>query len=207
MSGRKTFVAGEVLQAADVNDYLMDQSVMVFAGTAARGSAIPSPSEGMVTYLEDADELQVYTTAWGGVGGGKILQLVSATHSTTVSTTSTSFVTTNLSASITPSETSSKVLVLSSGAFGNSSVSASCIVTLFRGTVAGTNLGNGANGMAFVYSAAGASRQQVGLSFLDSPNTTSAQTYTVGFRANAAFTAIAQHDSALSSLVLVEVAG
>ena len=60
MSGRKVFTAGEVLQAADVNDYLMDQSVMVFAGTAARGSAIPSPSEGMVTYLSDSDSVQVY---------------------------------------------------------------------------------------------------------------------------------------------------
>ena len=60
MAGRKTFTAGEVLQAADVNDFLMDQSVMVFAGTAARGSAIPSPTEGMVTYLSDSDEVQVY---------------------------------------------------------------------------------------------------------------------------------------------------
>jgi hypothetical protein len=57
---RKVFTAGEVLQAADVNDLLMDQSVMVFAGTAARGSAIPSPSEGMVTYREDANTVEVY---------------------------------------------------------------------------------------------------------------------------------------------------
>jgi len=78
LSGRKTFTAGEVLQAADVNDYLMDQSVMVFAGTAARGSAIPSPTEGMVTYLSDADELQVYTTDWGAVSGGGLVEVKSA---------------------------------------------------------------------------------------------------------------------------------
>ena len=60
MAGRKTFTAGEVLQAADVNDFLMDQSVMVFAGTAARGSAIPSPTEGMVTYREDDDTVEVF---------------------------------------------------------------------------------------------------------------------------------------------------
>ncbi len=46
MSGRKVFTAGEVLTASDVNDYLMDQSVMVFAGTAARSSAIASPETG-----------------------------------------------------------------------------------------------------------------------------------------------------------------
>lgn len=57
---RKTFVAGEVLAAADVNEFLADQVIMTFAGTAARGSAISVPVEGMVTYLEDDDQLEVY---------------------------------------------------------------------------------------------------------------------------------------------------
>jgi hypothetical protein len=48
---RKTFVAGEILTAADVNANLMDQAVMTFADAAARTSALPSPSEGMVTFL------------------------------------------------------------------------------------------------------------------------------------------------------------
>jgi hypothetical protein len=58
------------LTAADVNTNLMDQAVMSFAGTAARGSAIPSPVEGMVSYLSDVDRLQVYTTAWEDVKTG-----------------------------------------------------------------------------------------------------------------------------------------
>jgi hypothetical protein len=62
---RKVFTAGEVLAAADVNSFLMDQSVMSFADTAARGSAIPSPVEGMVTYLEDTNFYESYTgAAW-----------------------------------------------------------------------------------------------------------------------------------------------
>jgi hypothetical protein len=56
---RKVFTAGEVLAASDVNDFLMDQTVMSFAGTAARGSAITTPVEGMVTYLEDSQSLSV----------------------------------------------------------------------------------------------------------------------------------------------------
>lgn len=59
--GRKVFTAGEVLTAANVQDYLQDQAVMVFAGTAARGSAIGTATEGMVTYLADANEIQVAT--------------------------------------------------------------------------------------------------------------------------------------------------
>jgi hypothetical protein len=61
--GRKTFIATEVLTAANVNGYLMDQAVMVFAGTAARSSAIGTPSEGMVTYRSDFNILELYDGA------------------------------------------------------------------------------------------------------------------------------------------------
>jgi hypothetical protein len=57
---KKTFTAGEVLSASDVNTFLMDQSVMTFADSAARGSAIPSPTEGMVTYLDDTDAFEYW---------------------------------------------------------------------------------------------------------------------------------------------------
>ena len=64
-AGYKNFNAGDVLTSADVDTYLMEQSIMVFAGTAARASAISSPSEGMFTYLSDTNTLQYYTgTAW-----------------------------------------------------------------------------------------------------------------------------------------------
>lgn len=64
-SGYKTFTAGAVLTASDVQNYLQDQSVMVFGGTAARSSAIGTANfeEGMLTYLTDVDKLQVYTGA------------------------------------------------------------------------------------------------------------------------------------------------
>jgi hypothetical protein len=73
-AGFKTFSAGAVLTAAEVNTYLMQQSVMLFGGTAARASAIPTPSAGMVTYISDVAQLQYYNgSAWtqvGGSGGG-----------------------------------------------------------------------------------------------------------------------------------------
>lgn len=63
--GRKVFTAGEVLTAANVQGYLMDQSVMVFAGTAARSSAIGTPSAGMYSDLLDSGKLQRYNgSAW-----------------------------------------------------------------------------------------------------------------------------------------------
>lgn len=69
-AGKKTFTAGEVLTASDVNTYLMEQSVMVFGGTAARASAIPTPSTGMTSYIgvtgtASIPQIETYTgSAW-----------------------------------------------------------------------------------------------------------------------------------------------
>jgi hypothetical protein len=57
---RKVFTAGEVLAASDVNTFLMDQMVMTFAGTAARGSAIGTATEGMLTYLADSNTFEYW---------------------------------------------------------------------------------------------------------------------------------------------------
>jgi hypothetical protein len=60
--GRKVFTR-ETLTSGDVNGYLMDQTVMVFASAAARSTAIPSPTDGMVTYLLDAKRADVHEDA------------------------------------------------------------------------------------------------------------------------------------------------
>jgi hypothetical protein len=58
--GYKLFASGEVLTAANLQGYAVDQSVMSFATSAARTSALAAPSEGMVTYLADDDRIEVY---------------------------------------------------------------------------------------------------------------------------------------------------
>lgn len=64
-AGKKTFIAGEVLTASDVNSYLMDQTVMRFASSSARSTALPSPDEGMLSYLDDTDAVEYYDgSAW-----------------------------------------------------------------------------------------------------------------------------------------------
>lgn len=59
--GRKTFVATEVLTAANVNGYLMDQSVMKYANAAAATASVGTAiSEGMQFYFSDTDENVFY---------------------------------------------------------------------------------------------------------------------------------------------------
>jgi hypothetical protein len=66
---KKIFAAGEVLTAADVNTFLMNQAVMTFADSAARGSAIGTATEGMLTYLEDTNAFEYWNgSAWEGIG-------------------------------------------------------------------------------------------------------------------------------------------
>jgi hypothetical protein len=64
-AGFKVFQDGNVLTASEVNGFMMDQMIMVFADAAARDAAITSPSEGMFAFLKDTDKLTVYKTSWG----------------------------------------------------------------------------------------------------------------------------------------------
>jgi hypothetical protein len=76
--GFKTFTTGEVLNATDVNGYLM-QGVLVFASTAARDSAITSPQEGQFAYTKDTNGLWYYDgAAWVASGATGDIEGVTA---------------------------------------------------------------------------------------------------------------------------------
>jgi hypothetical protein len=85
-AGYKLFATGDVLTAAQVNTYLMQQTVMVFASSAARTSALSGVlAEGMVSYLQDTNSLEVYDgSAWIGATG----DITALTQGTGISITS-----------------------------------------------------------------------------------------------------------------------
>lgn len=76
----KDFAAGAVLTAAQVDDYLMRQSVMTFADSTERGTAIGTAvAEGMVTYLADTNSLEYYDgSAWQAVSNPGDITAVTA---------------------------------------------------------------------------------------------------------------------------------
>jgi hypothetical protein len=78
----KTFANGFPLPASDLNNFLMNQSVIVFADAAARGTAIPSPVEGMLTYLEDTNAYE----SWNGSAFVNINDNTDAIPKSTVTT-------------------------------------------------------------------------------------------------------------------------
>jgi len=85
--GFRTFVAGEVLDEGDINDFLM-QGVLVFGGTAARSSAVTAPVEGQFSFLTDTDTLEFYDgSAWVEYVGGLNWATISATSGANASGT------------------------------------------------------------------------------------------------------------------------
>ena len=263
-AGYKLFNTGDVLTAAQVNTYLQEQTVMVFASSAARTSALSGVlAEGMVSYLQDTNAVEVYNgSAWVGVsgagdvtevqagtgisvasgtgpipiitnsstdlittagdllygtaadtvarlgigtasqvlavnsgatapewvtpaaGGGKVLQVVFGNTLTQATSTSATFADTGITASITPSSASSKVLAIFNvnGIFKNTTDTYADIRFLRDATVLFTSGRNVAN------DSTDAETSSTSISILDTPATTSAITYKAQFNSAAGTT-------------------
>jgi hypothetical protein len=81
----KVFTNGSTLQASEINDNLMRQSVMVFSNAAARTAAITTPLEGMLTWLEDVNRFENYNgSAWVSPFGSTLLATSFFTGQTSV---------------------------------------------------------------------------------------------------------------------------
>ena len=130
---------------------------------------------------------------------GKVLQVQNMTTTSGTSTTSGSFVATSLTDTITPSATSSKILIIATGNLNNTTGSQWTYATIAKD---GTNLGNGF-GMTGVY-ATGDNHSACTMTFLDSPSSTSSLTYDVRIRVTGG-TGNWNQQVATSSLTLIEI--
>jgi hypothetical protein len=294
-AGYKLFQTGDVLTAAQVNTYLNEQTVMVFANSTARTSALSGVlAEGMVSYLQDTNAVEVYdgsnwvsigssgditgVTAGTGIsgggtsgtvtitndmattitaagdivvgtgsgtydnlpigttgqvltadttvspykvkwasaaGGGKLLQMVTATTTTDTSITATSFTDTNITATITPTSATSKILIMiNTLVFASRSLNTTTNeVRILRGATTVTDFGN----VAFFNGLSAGSSAQVSaverhdnktIHFVDSPASTSSLTYKLQARTtstNNSQTIRFQPDNSVSSITLLEI--
>ena len=142
--------------------------------------------------------------------GGKVLQVVNASTQTQTHSTSSTYADTTLTASITPSSASNKVLVLINQVMGKGNADNYINLQLLRGATAiggtpdlsgsATYTGEG----TYNYIGTGFS-----CSFLDSPNTTSSTTYKTQFKraGSGGTTVTCQIDSGASYITLIEIAG
>ena len=191
MAGYREFQTGEVLTAGTVNSFLMEQATMTFADAAARDAALAGVlREGLLTYNLDTNRLEVYDgTDWvepapeppAGIGSN----VVQTVKTNTFTSTSLTFDTvTGLSATITPSSASSKVLVLVQLSVGlvNGQHAGAFQVTrgdteIYRGDADGTKIRSVFGG--FFSADASIYTTSQSIVYLDSPETASATTYNV----------------------------
>ena len=139
-------------------------------------------------------------------GFGKIGQVVSVTHTADQTSTSTSFAdVTNLNASITPSATTSKILILTDIEFyvAGSSQGINGYLKVVRGStdlIQRRSQSYSQDGTGVEY------ENQVSFAYLDSPSTTSSTTYKIQFRLGAGSSVSINHGSdKTGSLTLLEV--
>jgi hypothetical protein len=144
----------------------------------------------------------------GTMPTGSVLQVVQATTSTEVTTSNStsSYVDTGLTASITPTSASSKVLVfLNHGTITKSSGSANnrIFLHLLRGASVISLFGNGVNYTATALQV----RSSASFAYLDSPATTSSTTYKTQFaNGDAGAEVQVQTNGSMSSIILMEIA-
>jgi len=158
--------------------------ILPFADSTARTTALPTPTDGQYSYLQDTNSTEFYNgVAWVAAGGGKILQVVSTIKTDTFTTASSSPVdVTGLSLSITPASATSKVFVITNCVISNTNQFRAAFIQIVRNSTA-ISIGDAASNRARASGGSEVADGYFSLGFtpliLDSPNTTSAITYKV----------------------------
>jgi len=136
--------------------------------------------------------------------GGKVLQVVTGTTSSSTATSAGSFVATSLTANITPSATSSKIVALVCGGEADTGANGRNMhSTIFRGS---TNLGNSTAGMVTAYGASSRVQGNSSVGIVDSPSSTSQLTYTCYIKSGGGSVTL-NANPCLTSIILMEVSG
>jgi hypothetical protein len=187
-------------------------STLTTAGDIAYASAAGTPAR-----LGIGSTSQVLTVASGlpswatPAGGGKVLQVVNGVFSSQVSSSSSTFTDTGLTASITPSAASSKILVLVSCTVNKSAGNSANRVALrlLRGATTIVNITGGASvndHYGLFTNLADLNNGGYSTGYLDSPSTTSATAYKIQF-ANPQNTASIEMNpgTGTSTIVLMEI--
>jgi hypothetical protein len=177
---------GEEVLAADFNQYVQQQVVATFATTAARSSAIPSPLNGMVTYVVDRQALEVYNgTAWVSANAGRRLTgaNVSAADVTNGATTKVGTVSFSITATrLIRAEATVNYSIITANSNGNigARLGFDNAQTTFFATSHGAGLGSVWGGSSFVWQSLAAGTHTADVNVVNAATTGCAARVTAG---------------------------
>jgi len=150
-----------------------------------------------------------FTGTVSGAGGGKVLQLVTGETTTNTQITSTSYTDTSLTANITPSATSSKILILVSQnvQMERGTYEINTFLQLLKDS---TSISIKTVGVSTGAANSQGCRHTFAISHLDEPSTTSEITYKTQGKVNSVAdsgTCRFQEGGTRSEIILIEIAG
>ena len=205
-----TIVFASNLASSDVINFILAERAITLTTIGSGTVTTSNIVDANVTTAKIADNAVTSAKLASGLALGKIGQVVQVTDATTFSTTSSSYVdVTGVTASITPTATSSKVLVMIQGSTNNSTASSELNrLKLLRGSTA---IGVANTTHDSFFNTYGVSN--VAISFttllLDSPATTSSATYKLQVKQSGSSTAyvggFGPGSEAITTLTLMEV--
>ena len=176
------------------------------SGTGTFTLAAPNSNSDRTLTLPDNTGTILTNATTAGFPAGSVIQVVNATYSTSVTSTSSAYADTGLTASITPTSATSKILVLvNQQGCQKSGANTGLGLKLFRGA---TELAK-FEGQLGINSSTTLDENNggCGINYLDAPATTSSTTYKTQLNSrNNTGTVGVQVDSATSTITLMEIA-
>jgi len=173
------------------------------------GNNIINESSDTITIGASGDTISIPSGATiTGSGLGKVLQVVSGTTSTRVQNNTATYADTGLTVNITPSATSSKIIIMGTQAdvFKSSGNSANSVhLRLVRASTEILDIAD----RAFLTASALENMGNVSFHHLDSPSSTSELTYKTQFHNHSGveFAAVQQQGAGKSTIIAMEIAG
>lgn len=183
------------------------QGTQTFTGTKTFSALIATLAGNLVAGSNKITGLAAGTTAGDSVryeqlNPGKILQVVLGTSTTFKSTTSSTYQTTNLTATITPTSATSKIIVIAFGDLQTGSTTTVVQAALFRDS---TNISSNSVGAALLCITAGSQSVPASMGTIDSPASTSAIVYSVKLASSNNASSVTWGASTGQTLIVLEI--
>jgi hypothetical protein len=199
----------DVYTQTQANSAFISKSLTTTTGDTIYASGANTPARLGIGTAGQVLTVSGGVPAWATpAGGGKVLQVVFASYGSPVSSTSATYATTNVTASITPSSASSKVMILGSLCIGTNPGTSGYNGVALKLVRDSTDINLMGNNNMSVNNDTGVKQGFASCSYLDSPATTSATTYVFKFARPGAGTVYINADGGgydNSTIILMEI--